>query len=57
MEINVVQCCDCKHFHTNVWANFDGIPLIVAHEICDFWGEGCKTKPDGFCWAGERKED
>ena len=54
--VNVIQCKECKHFERNSWANFDGIPLIVAHEICKFWGGGCKTNPEGYCFAGEIKE-
>ena len=55
-NVNVIQCKECKHFQKNSWANFDGIPLIVAHEICTFWGNGCKTNPEGYCFAGEVKE-
>ena len=52
---NVGYCKDCKHFEYDSVANVDGIPLIVAHEICNKWGNGCKTKEDGFCFLFEPK--
>lgn len=51
----VVRCKDCKHFDLNHFENVRGIPLIVAHEICNRWGNGCKTDTNGFCFMGERK--
>ncbi len=51
------HCKDCKHFEYNSVAKVDGIPLIVAHEICKRWGEGCKTSEDGYCFLFEPKED
>ena len=55
--VEVVRCKDCIYFELDHWANVNGQPLIVAHEICAAWGDGCKTKPDGYCNMGERKED
>ena len=55
--VKVVRCKDCKWFNLNKWAKVDGVPIIVGHEICDFWGGGCKTKEDGYCSYGERKDD
>lgn len=49
------HCKDCKYFEYDSWANVDGIPLIVAHEICSRWGNGCKTKEDGYCFMFEPK--
>lgn len=40
----VVRCRDCRHYH-------------AGHDICYFWGDGCETSPDGYCWRGERKTD
>lgn len=54
--VEVVRCKDCKHFEYNHWEKVNGVPLIVAHEICKRWGDGCKTSEDGFCFIGERKE-
>lgn len=50
-------CKDCKYFEYDSVANVDGIPLIVAHEICKRWGTGCKTREDGFCFLAERMDD
>lgn len=56
----VVRCKDCKHFHLNVFGDEIGIGkpydrLIVGHEMCDAWGDGCKTAPEGFCFLGEKR--
>ncbi len=32
------HCKDCKYFEYDSVAKVDGIPLIVAHEICSRWG-------------------
>ena len=53
----LIRCKDCKHYKTDHFENFNGIPLIVAHEICMRWGDGCKTSPDGYCFMAERKEE
>ena len=50
------HCKDCKHFEYDSVAIVDGIPLIVAHEICNRWGDGCKTSEDGYCFLFEPKE-
>lgn len=52
----VIRCKDCKYFSLNKWGKVNDMPLIVAHEICDFWGEGCKTDKDGYCSFAERRE-
>lgn len=49
-------CKDCKYFEYDSWAKVNGIPLIVAHEICKRWGDGCKTKEDGYCFLFEPYE-
>lgn len=54
--VEVVRCRECKHFHLNAWGTSNGVPLVVAHEICDFWAGGCKTNQDGYCAVGERKD-
>ena len=50
------HCKDCKYFEYDSVAKIDGIPLIVAHEICSKWGDGCKTKEDGYCFLFEPQE-
>ena len=53
----IKRCKDCKYFEYNSVAKVDGIPLIVAHEICSKWGDGCKTSEDGYCFLFEPKEE
>ena len=50
------KCKNCKYFEYNSVAKVDGVPLIVAHEICSKWGDGCKTKEDGYCFLYEPQE-
>ena len=51
----LILCKDCKYFEYNSVALVDGIPLIVAHEICKKWGDGCKTNENGYCFLAELK--
>ena len=55
-ESKTEYCKDCKYFEYDSMAKVDGIPLIVAHEICSKWGDGCKTKEDGYCFLFEPQE-
>lgn len=50
------HCKECKYFECDSVAKVDGIPLIVAHEICSKWGGGCKTNEDGYCFLYEPQE-
>ena len=50
------HCKDCKYFEYDSVAKVGDIPLIVAHEICLKWGNGCKTKEDGYCFLFEPQE-
>ena len=56
-EPKMGHCKDCKYFEYDSVAKVDGIPLIVAHEICSKWGDGCKTKEDGYCFLFEPQEE
>ena len=47
------RCKDCKYFEYDSVAKVDGVPLIVAHEICNRWGDGCKTNENGYCFLAE----
>lgn len=49
------HCRECKYFEYDSVAKVNGIPLIVAHEICSRWGDGCKTTEDGYCFLYEPK--
>lgn len=52
----IPRCKGCKYFEYDSVAKVDGIPLIVAHEICKKWGNGCKTREDGYCFLYEPQE-
>lgn len=50
------HCKECKYFEYDSVAKVDGVPLIVAHEICNKWGDGCKTRENGYCFLFEPQE-
>ena len=56
VQEEVGRCKDCKYFEYDSVAKVDGVPLIVAHEICNKWGNGCKSREDGYCFLFEEKE-
>ena len=56
-EQKIGHCKDCKYFEYDSVAKVDVIPLIVAHEICSRWGDGCKTNEDGYCFLFESKAE
>lgn len=50
----VVRCKDCKYFETDFFANVNGVPLIVGHEICNYNPKNpIKVFPDHFCSFGD----
>lgn len=51
------KCKDCKHFEYGDRVMLNETPLIVAHEICNKWGNGCKSREDGYCFLFEGKEE
>lgn len=51
-----IRCKDCKHFELDKPYVIQGIPLL-GHEVCNAWGDGCKTDQNGFCFIGERRTD
>lgn len=55
-EPKIGHCKDCKYFDYDSVAKVDGMPFIVAHEICSRWGDECKTKEDGYCFLFEPQE-
>lgn len=56
LSIDIVRCKDCKYFEYDHVEKLDGVPLIVAHEICTRWSDGVKTSENGYCFLGERGE-
>ena len=55
-ELEQENCNDCKYFEYNIVVKVDEVPLIMAHEICSKWGDGCKTSENGYCFLFEPKE-
>ena len=53
---DIVQCKDCKHFYLDKPYVIQGVP-VLGHEVCDAWGDGCKTSQDGYCFLAERRTD
>lgn len=53
----IIHCKDCKFFELDHFEKVEGfpIPIIVAHEICMKWGDGCKSSIDGWCFMAERR--
>lgn len=51
------HCKCCKHFERDVVDVVYDIPLIIAHEMCNKWGNGCKTQEDGYCFLFEPIEN
>ena len=52
----ITRCKDCGHFHYDTPYVIQGVP-VLGHEVCDFWGDGCKTSENGYCSFAERRED
>ena len=48
------HCKDCKYFEYDSWLYVNETPLIAAHEVCNRWAGGWKTKADGFCFMFEK---
>lgn len=56
----LIKCKNCKHFGIkDHWGNFGGVPILAASDVptCDKWGNGCMTKPDGYCFMAERRDE
>lgn len=52
----IIRCKDCKHFEYDHPYIIQGIPLL-GHEVCNAWGDGCKTDENGYCFMAERRTD
>ena len=55
-QSEIIRCKDCGHFHYDMPYVIQGVP-VLGHEVCDFWGDGCKTSENGYCSFAERRED
>ncbi len=54
--VEVVRCKDCIHFELDKPYIIQGVP-VLGHEVCNAWGDGCKTDQNGFCFMGERRTE
>ena len=55
-QTEIIRCKDCKYFEYDHPYIFQGIP-VLGHEVCNAWGDGCKTDENGYCFMAERRED
>jgi len=55
-EPEIIRCKDCKHFEYDHPYIIQGIP-VLGHEVCNAWGDGCKTDENGYCFMAERRTD
>jgi len=53
---DIIRCKDCKHFEYDHPYVIQGVP-ILGHEVCNAWGDGCKTDENGYCFLAERRTD
>lgn len=53
---DITHCSECYFYREDAWKEVDGVPVIVAHNVCVRWGDGCVTDPDGYCHMA-RKQD
>lgn len=52
----LIRCKDCKFFEYDHPYVIQGMP-ILGHEVCNKWGNGCKTNENGWCFLAERRTD
>ena len=50
----IIRCKDCKHFEYDHPYIVQGLP-VIGHEVCNAWGDGCKTDENGYCFLAERR--
>lgn len=53
--VEVTRCKDCKHYLRNKIYVIEGMP-IMGNQVCEKWGDGCRTDENGFCFMGERRK-
>lgn len=52
----IIRCKECKHFEYDHAYVIQGVP-VLGHEVCNAWGDGCKTDENGWCFLAERRTD
>ena len=55
-QSEIIRCKDCKHFEYDHPYIIRDVP-ILGHEVCNAWGDGCKTSENGYCFLAERRTD
>lgn len=55
-QSDIIRCKDCKHFEYDHLYVIHGVP-VLGHELCNAWGDGCKTDENGYCFLAERRTD
>ena len=55
-QTEIIRCKDCKHFEYDHPYIIQGVP-VLGHEVCNAWGDGCKTDENGYCFMAERRTD
>ena len=56
IQPEIIRCKDCKHFEYDHPYIIQGIS-VLGHEVCNAWGDGCKTDENGYCFMAERRTD
>ena len=47
----IVRCKDCKHYKEHKW-----ILVTDVSDVCEFFSDGVKVEPNGFCAWGQVDE-
>lgn len=47
----IVRCKDCKYYKEHKW-----ILVTDISDVCEFFSDGVKVEPNGFCAWGEVNE-
>lgn len=52
----LIKCKHCKYYVEDVVTEvIPGVPIIMGHNMCTKWGNGCKTDPEGYCFMAEKE--
>lgn len=52
----LIKCKHCKYYVEDVVNEvIPGVPIIMGHNMCTKWGNGCKTDPEGYCFMAEKE--
>lgn len=52
---DILHCSECYFYREDAWQEVNGVPVITGHNLCIRWGNGCVTKPEGFCHMARRE--